>query len=491
MNSIGQVAASKLGRQGVIGQPLVVDLDGTLIRSDVLVEMGITCLARQPMIACMLPIWMMKGKAFFKRRICQSVTLDVSTFPYDDAVLTRIRAAKAEGRPVYLASAADGSVVEAIAQHLGVFDGWFASDGKVNLSATAKANRLVEAFGAKGFDYIGNGKADLAVWSKAAVAIAVRAPPNVARHLELLASPVEYLVRRQSNAKAWLLLLRPHQWAKNALVGVPLLTSHQFNLDAIFHVALAFIAFSVCASSAYILNDLVDLQADRAHPTKCKRPIASGDLPIVSSILLAPALLIVAFGTAILVSPAFSFVLATYYLGTTAYSFLLKSKIMLDVVALAGLYTIRVIAGAVAIGVQASEWLLAFSMFIFLSLALIKRHAEMSMRLIACLPDPENRNYKVGDLAVITSLSAASGFSAVIVFALYLSSNTVRELYVRPEVLWLVCPLLIYWISRALILSQRGLMDEDPVIFAMSDKVSLLTGVLIALLGIFAGIVTF
>jgi phosphoserine phosphatase len=227
-----------------IQRPLIVDLDGTLVRSDVLVEMGFAFLARLPFRALMIPIWIAKGKAHLKSRISEAVALDVATLPYDDAVLARIRAAHAQGRPVYLASAADERVVQSVAQHLGVFEGWFASDGKVNLSAESKADLLVKAFGERGFDYIGNGRADLPVWSRAATAIAIRAPKTVIRRLQSLHIPVEHLADNRFDARAWLRLLRPHQWMKNALIGIPLLTAHQFNLAAISQAAIAFVAFS-------------------------------------------------------------------------------------------------------------------------------------------------------------------------------------------------------------------------------------------------------
>jgi 4-hydroxybenzoate polyprenyltransferase len=277
----------------------------------------------------------------------------------------------------------------------------------------------------------------------------------------------------------WLRLLRPHQWAKNGLVGVPLLTSHHLSPAAIVLALLAAAAFSACASAGYILNDYLDVQADRDHPTKRERPFAGGTVSFASGAVLGIVCLLLAFGIASLISWRFVGVLGVYCIGTAAYSLILKRMMVIDALTLAGLYTVRIIGGAVAIGVPMSEWLIAFSMFLFLSLALIKRHSEMAMRFDAGLNDPANRDYKASDLPVITSLAAASGYCAVIVLSLYLSSDAVRALYANPPVLWLACPIFLYWISRALMLSNRRLINDDPIIFATKDKVSWATAALI------------
>jgi 4-hydroxybenzoate polyprenyltransferase/phosphoserine phosphatase len=466
-------------------RPLVVDLDGTLIRSDLLIETIFGFLGQSPIEAYKLPLWLMSGRAVLKRRLSEIVDIDITTLPYDEAVLARIREARTEGRRVYLASASDEHLVRAVATHVELFDGWFASDGVINLSSTVKAARLVEEFGEGNFDYIGSGRADLPVWVRAATAIAAGSSPGIERRLTALKHPIERIASRKTR-NGWLRLLRPQQWAKNALVGVPLLTAQQFSPTAILLAFLAAIAFSACASSVYILNDLIDIQADRGHPTKRNRPFASGDISFATGAVVGIVCLVLAFGVAAFISLTFFSVLSTYFIGTTAYSLLLKRKMMIDAVTLAGLYTVRIVGGAAAIGVPMSEWLLAFSMFIFLSLALIKRYSEMALRFDAGLPDPTNRNYKAGDLPVIASLAAASGYCAIVVLSLYVSSDTVRTLYAHPYILWLVCPVLLYWISRMLMLSHRRLVNDDPIIFAMKDKVSWATSALIVLLGVLA-----
>jgi 4-hydroxybenzoate polyprenyltransferase/phosphoserine phosphatase len=456
-------------------RPLVVDLDGTLVRSDLLIETAFSELGRRPHSLVDMMSALLRGKAALKHRLSEPVDFDPATLPYDDEVITRIRQASADGRPVYLASASNTRLVEAIAKHLGLFTGWFASDETTNLAGHVKAQRLVEAFGERGFDYIGNDAADLPVWARAERAIAIRAPASVARKLIQADVEVEHLQHERPTWRTWAKLIRVHQYAKNALVFLPLIAAHRFEWDALGQAALAAVAFCLCASSVYVLNDLVDLQEDRKHRSKRHRPLASGAVPLLHGLLAVPILFMAAVVVGSQVSLAFLGVLLGYFAITTAYSFVLKRKMLIDVLTLATLYSVRVFGGAVAIEVVVSKWLLAFCMSLFVSLALMKRYVELAARFDAKMPDPVNRDYRTGDLEVVSALAAAAGFNAVTVLALYISSDTVHHLYSRPEVLWLVCPVLIYWIGRALMLAHRRMMDDDPVIFALKDRASLIT----------------
>ena len=267
---------------------------------------------------------------------------------------------------------------------------------------------------------------------------------------------------------SWLKLLRVHQWAKNSLVFVPLVTAQRFDLLSFGKVFVAFVAFSLAASAIYIINDLVDLDADRKHPRKNQRPLAAGTVPITNAVALG-ALLVIAFGAALTIGPVFAAALFAYVFLTTAYTFVLKRKMLVDVIALALLYTIRVIGGAAAISVPVSEWLLGFSMFIFTALALIKRYVELTARVDEGLPDPTSRNYRKSDLDIVAALAAAAGFNAVTVFALYISSDTVSHVYRHPIALWFICPILMYWLARTLLMAHRRLMDDDPIVFALRD----------------------
>jgi phosphoserine phosphatase len=354
-------------------RPLIVDLDGTLIRSDLLIETVFSEIGRDPLSVFGMFSALARGKAALKHRMAAANAFDASTLPYDGAVLDRVREALHSGRPVYLVSASNQLLVAAVAKHLGLFTGWFASDETNNLAGDTKARFLVEEFGERGFDYIGNDATDLAVWARAAKAITARAPAQVVRRLVRSGTDVELLSAERPTWRTWIKLLRVQQYAKNALIFVPILTAHQFFIGSVINALLAFVAFSLCASSVYVLNDLADLQSDRTHPSKRFRPLASGAVPLIQGIYAVPVL----FGLSVLVSTAvslaFSAVMLGYFGLTTVYSFVLKRKMLVDVLALSMLYVIRVIAGAVAIGVVVSEWLLAFSLFIFASLSVINR----------------------------------------------------------------------------------------------------------------------
>jgi len=450
-------------------KPLVVDLDGTLVRSDLLVESVFAHLGHNPFRVAGLLSAIWRGRAALKAEIAAKTEIDVSRLPYDEDVVSLIRQRRAIGNQVYLASASNERYVQAVADHLGLFDGWFASNDHENLSSGSKARRLVEAFGESGFDYVGNGRADLGVWPVACRCIAVRVSPTVRSKLIDMRPDATVVEDPNSRTRAWTKLLRVHQWAKNALVFVPLVTAQRFDLVAFGRAIGAFLAFSLAASAVYIINDLVDLDADRKHPSKRHRPLAAGAVPITGAMVLIPVLLVIGFNVAFAIAPSLAAVLLAYLLLTTAYTFVLKRKMLVDVLALASLYTIRVVGGAVAISVPMSEWLLAFSVFIFTALALIKRYVELTARVDRDLSDPTNRNYRKSDLDIVAALAAAASFNAVTVFALYISSDAVRPLYRHPEALWLICLILMYWLGRALLMAHRRLMDDDPIVFAMRD----------------------
>lgn len=457
-------------------KPLVVDLDGTLIKSDLLHESFFDAVSRNPLKAVAGVLAGRTSKQGLKARLAELSRIEYGALPYNPDVLAYVEQAKREGRAVYLATASNRRHAEGVAAHLGIFDGIFCSDEAINLKGANKARALVEAFGENGFDYIGNDASDLDIWRVADQAISVGLPARATAKLNALRPRHLALPHRGFDSLALVKAMRPHQYAKNLLLFVPLLTAHRFDLLSVLQVSLAFIAFSICASSVYLLNDLIDLQSDRSHPTKKNRPFASGRLPIALGIVMVPALIVAAFAIALAVSPLFCAVLAGYFALTTAYSFSLKRKMVIDVVALATLYTVRVVSGAVAIEVTVSEWLLAFSLLIFTALALVKRYTELSTRLHEGLEDPSNRNYKKTDLPVIAALAAAAGMNAVTVIALYVSSPAVQQLYTRPALLWGLFPLFLYWISRVVMLAHRRIMDEDPIAFALKDPRSWVVG---------------
>lgn len=465
--------------------PLVIDLDGTLIHSDLLLESGLSFLKRQPLKLLSPLSWLAKGKAILKTRLAQSAPIDVSVLPYNSAVLELIAREKALGREIILATASHQRYAEQVAEHLGLFDRVLATDENINLSAHRKRDALIQEFGEGGFDYAGNSTDDLPVWKAARLAYVVNSKGKITRRAKLNGNVEEELKRHPHNTmKTWAKALRLHQWAKNALIFIPLLASHrlmEFNL--LLSGLIAFLLFGFCASSVYILNDLLDLDDDRHHPNKCRRPFASGALSIGSGLLAFPLLLLVAFvGSAAFLPWKFSVALAAYYGLTVAYSFWLKRRMTVDVIVLAMLYTSRIIAGTFAFGVQLTFWMLAFSMFIFLSLALVKRYAELrEARHKGKDGKTRGRGYFPDDLEMISSLGAASGYLSVMVLALYIQDRSTAAMYHYPQVIWLACPLLLYWITRMWMLTHRGLMHDDPVVFAIKDQTSLILGALFAL----------
>ncbi|KVG24445.1 hypothetical protein WM09_08290 [Burkholderia ubonensis] len=462
-------------------RPLVVDLDGTLIRSDILLESGFAYLKSAPHRFYKPALWLMRGgKPALKAQLAGATNLDVSVLPYDPAVIEWLKNERAAGRSLVLATASHERYAQAISAHLGLFDKTFATDASTNLSAANKRDCLVAEYGEKGFDYAGNSHDDLPVWNAAERAYVVNPHSGVERAARKNGNVERVIDSRPAMLKTWSKSLRLHQWLKNLLIFLPLLAGHM--LDSPQHVLaalLAFIAFGLCASSVYLLNDLLDLDDDRHHPVKCKRPLASGALSLTWGIGLFPLLLSVAFVMSWALLPwRFSATLLTYYALTLAYSVYLKRRVMVDVVVLAALYTIRIIAGTAAVGAHLTFWLLAFSMFIFLSLALVKRYAELHTIQARGLVKTRGRGYLASDLPMLSSLGTSSGYLAVLVLALYIQDARTTSLYRHPQVIWLACPLMLYWISRTWIITHRGKMHDDPIVFAARDRISLLIAAL-------------
>lgn len=463
--------------------PLVVDLDGTLLRSDVLIESAFAYLRHDPFKVLAPATWLLGGKANLKAKLAESVSLNVATLPYNTKVITFLEQEKAAGRTLILATASHQIYADAIAAHLGFFDTVLASDSGTNLSARKKRDVLVKQFGEKGFDYIGNSHDDLSVWAAAHQAYLVDPEFGVEAAAQRLGNMKAVISRPTHHWRAWMKQLRLHQWAKNALLFVPLLASHRAGeINLLMAGLIAFLAFGLCASSVYLLNDLLDLEDDRQHAKKRLRPLAAGAVPIKTALLVFPGLLLAAFVISVWLLPwQFTFALASYYALTLAYSLVLKRIMTVDVIALAMLYTVRIIAGTLAFGVSLTFWMLAFSMFLFLSLALVKRYAELrEAHAQGKTESTPGRGYSPSDLGMISSLGAASGYLAVMVLALYIQDQQTVSQYHRPQVIWLACPLLLYWITRTWMIAHRGWMHEDPVVFAMKDRNSILTGVLFA-----------
>ena len=451
--------------------PLVVDLDGTLIRTDLLIESLFSLLKRNILFLFLLPVWLLKGKAHLKNEIAARTDIDAGLLPYHEEFLNYLRSEHAGGRRLVLATASNERFAEAVALNLGIFHDVLASNAKINLSGSAKLKHIQALYGNSGFDYAANAMVDLPLWKSANSVILVNPERGVTEAVKRQRGISRIFDDRPSNRLiGYLRALRLHQWLKNLLVFIPILMAHQLgNIALIGQAFIAFLSFGLCASSVYLLNDLFDLSDDRQHPTKRYRPFAAGSISIVVGAVISPCLLIAAIALGSLLSKYFIGILALYYIITLAYSLRLKRADLIDVLALAGLYTLRIIAGAAAVSVSPSFWLLAFSMFLFLSLALVKRFTELLSNQQRDLRDAPGRSYSTTDLETLSQFGSTSAYMAVLVLALYINSQAVQELYSHPEVIWLLCPLLLYMIMRIWLLARRGVLHEDPVVFVIRD----------------------
>ena len=453
--------------------PRVVDLDGTLVKTDLLLESLLSLLRYSPLYIFALPFWLFKGRAHLKQEIARRGGLDVTLLPYRADLLKHLRVEHEKGRSLVLATTSDERLAQQVADHLRIFDSVLASDGNTNLSGEHKRERLVSQFGEKGFDYVANENRDLAVWSWARKAIVVNPNRQLVRAVAKVTEVGSAFEDRRASLGEYLSALRPQQWLKNLLVFVPVFAVHRFYEPTLWgKVLVAFVAFCCCASSGYLFNDLLDLAADRHHPQKRLRPFASGRLTLSYGLAMVPALVVLGCLLAMLVSQLLVGVLLLYFALALTYSLYIKKVVLLDVIVLAGLYTLRMIAGAAAVAIQPSGWLLAFSMLLFLSLALVKRRAELGIMRKVDGDHARARSYEIGDADLLASMGTVSGFMAVIMLALYITSGAAKILYGRHEVIWLLCPLLLYWVGYIWLMAHRGRMLDDPIIFALRDQTS-------------------
>ncbi len=461
------------------GIPLCVDLDGTLVNTDTLVESTLLLVKKNPLYIFALFIWLLSGRANLKEQIASRTALDVTTLPYNHKLLDWLQAQRTDNRELILVSASNQRIVNVVADHLKLFSRVMASTSTHNLSAGNKRDELDEQFGKGNYDYVGNSRDDVKVWAHCNSAVLVNATASVLASARKVAEVERVFPPEYKTLPALLKAMRPRQWSKNLLIFVNILMAHQVtNSTLLSATIIAFIAFCLCSSSVYLINDLLDLQADRRHSEKHNRPFASGRVSLVVGILTAPLLLAVAIALARYAGSAFLVSLLVYFGVTLAYSFYLKRIVILDVLVLAVLYTLRIVAGAAVAGVMPSFWLMSFSLFIFTSLAMAKRYAELKSLEHDATAWASGRGYHVGDLAIISNLGVASGYIATLVLALYINSPDVVELYRNEALIWLLCPMLMYWMGRIWLLASRGDLHQDPVVFATGDKTSYLICVL-------------
>ena len=452
---------------------LAVDLDGTLVKTDLLLEAVAGLLKKRPWYVFCLPIWLLRGVAYFKHQVASRFPIDAETLPYREEFTEYLKSQRAEGRTIVLATAGDIETARRVADHLRLFDLILASDGVTNLAGKAKRRRLVEQFGEKGFDYAGNSRRDIPVWAAARRAIVVNPSPLVRFGVARVANVDRVFEERGKSLADYLRPLRPQHWLKNLLLFVPLLAAHRTDdLAAIWNLVLAYLAFGSVASCGYLINDLLDLSADRSHPNKHRRPFASGEMPIGYAFAMIPVLAVAGFLIAVSVSGLFVLAVLVYLTLSLLYSLYVKQVVILDVIFLAGLYTIRILAGSAAALVRPSQWLLAFSTFLFLSLAMVKRYSELTLMRRVQGEHARARGYQLSDGDVLAGMGISSGYVAVLVLALHISSDVAHVLYARYELLWLLCPLVLYWISAVWLKAHRGALPDDPLVFAMKDRAS-------------------
>jgi 4-hydroxybenzoate polyprenyltransferase/phosphoserine phosphatase len=470
--------------------PLFVDLDGTLIKTDTLSESVLLLARKFPAQLLLLPLALAKGKAHLKGWLADRVRPGAALLPYRKEFLDYLIAERQAGRDLILISAADQRIVDDVSAHLGIFSATYGSSGENNLKGQNKLERINSLCKERAFDYAGNERVDLKIWKHSNSAIVVSRSKSLLEAAKTSAQSAVWFRDEASPLKPLLKLMRPHQWLKNVLVFAPFLLAHK-KVDAISIERLlsVFVSFSFAASAVYIANDLYDLEFDRRHERKRNRPLASGNTNVISALTLSLGLAALAGTIAAVALPwVIIFLLALYLALNLAYSFVFKNKLVLDVLLLAGFYTLRIFAGGIASDAPVSRWLLAFSSFFFFGLACLKRFVEIKKMKFKSL-EPVGRDYCSDDLEVIQSAGMISGMMSVLVFFLYLAeSQAANTLYSSSQLLWLIGPMIIYWNVRAWIFARRGKMHDDPVWFAITDRMTWVLGFFVVGLVILASL---
>lgn len=460
-------------------KPLCVDCDGTLIAADLLHESIVKIVKEKPLRIFQMLCWLMLGRCVLKRKLAEIAKINPAKLPYRKEVIEYLKNRKSMGGQLFLVTAAARTHADSVASYLDIFDDVFSSDDSTNLKGRKKQAMLVEKYGHKGFDYMGDAEADMPVWSSADTAIAVGRNQAFLSRVKKINPNAQSLGEQSSNFKKWFKLIRVHQWAKNLILFVPVVTSHKvLNTNILFESLTAFFSLSFIASATYIINDLFDLDNDRSHARKCYRPLASGSVGIPVGVGIAVGLLVSGFAISLFLPRYFLLLIGLYIFLTISYSSQIKRIVLADAILLAGLYTLRLLIGHSATGIPLSVWLLAFAIFIFFSLALAKRFVEISLapRSSASSKKIQGRGYQFSDLGLIGALGASSGVVSILVMILYVSSPEVRVLYSQPALLILLAPLFLYWIARIWLLAYRGCLHDDPVLFALRDRVSYAIG---------------
>lgn len=469
--------------------PICVDLDGALIATDILYESLILLVKKNPLYLFILPFWLLKGKGWLKFKIHQIVQPNEQILPYRTELIEFLQQKKSDGRKIVLTTATMKQIADKIAKKVGIFDDVIAtqlkSDGSVyNLFGKDKQKELVRLYGEKEFDYVGDSAADLNVWRSARKAILVEPSEKVLKQAKEMVEIEKVFQSEKNTVHLVIKQMRIYQWMKNLLILLPLAMAHKLGSNGVYlNLFFAFLSFSLAASAVYIANDMLDLESDRSHPRKRNRPFASGKLSLKFGVFAAPLLFIIALLISFAIEPiGFSLSLCFYIVVTSAYSAFLKKIAIIDILILSFLYTLRIIAGGLAVDVAISPWLLAFSIFIFLSMAIVKRYTELRVMLNENKTKPSGRGYTIDDLHLLGSVGPSAGLISVLIFSLYVNSIHVSMLYQSPKYLWFAAPLLLYWILRVWLLAHRGKMHDDPIVAMAKDPASWIVGALIGII---------
>jgi 4-hydroxybenzoate polyprenyltransferase len=452
--------------------PIVVEVDATLNKQTLIIESLTILLNKRPERLFVVPVWFLMGHERLQQEIDRRIPIDAYPMPYRAEVLEYLRKQLAKGRTVVLTTGTDKQLARRVAKDLRISAG-IMTDGSCGTPAPKlKRECLVRGLGHKGFDYVGNRSGDLAVWSAARKVVLINPSAQLLRMVSKVTEVQGVFEDRRARTRDYWNALRPTHWLKNCLVFVALYDGHIFNEPVLLGKAfLAFVALCLCTSSGYLVNDVFDIRADRRHPQKRQRPFASGLLPLSYAITMAPALLVMSCALSVLVSPVLLGTVLIYIALSLTYSLYLKTVVLLDVIVLAGLYTLRILSGAAVTGEWPSEWLLASSMFLFASLALVKRYDELVVMRSVDGDHTKARSYSGSDAELLASMGAASGFAAILTFVLYIWHSS-AQLYGRHEVVWFLCPLLLYWLAHIWLTAHGGRLREDPVVFALHDRTS-------------------
>ena len=453
---------------------LVVDLNGTLIRTDIFQEAFWSSFSKDWKTPFKVINLLSNDKVKIKENLDNLSEIDIRLLPYNKLVIEYIKQFNNNGGHTVLITNNNINIAKKIANYLGFFDEVHQYSSSRNLVGEKKRELLISLFGKKKFNYIGSSQSDIPVWKNAFKAINVNTSNRLRKQCNNVNINNEHLENNNSinTLLIYLQSLRPHQWLKNILVFFPMLASHKLTGSYFLESLFAFISFSLISSSVYIVNDLLDLKADRLHPRKNKRPFASGSIPINNGLILALILFIIGIFTTVLLNKSFLVILLSYFVITSAYSLFLKRKAFIDICALASLYTLRIIGGGAATHIEISFWLLGFSIFIFLSLAAVKRQAEIVDLNERRTSKIIGRNYGVDDLKMVRSIALITGFLSVLVIAAYINSPEVLILYSQPQILWALCCVLFYWLIKMILAANNGKMHDDPLIYAIKDKIS-------------------